>query len=68
MLTFRPQGGVVLLEVCLAGHRDGRAPCMVISRLRMAAKVTWCWVCVGVTPAGLHQDIERVVVAVVPAG
>ena len=63
-----PQGGVILLEVCLAGQPESCAPCMVALWLRMAARSSRCWVRVGVTPAGLHEGIERVFVAVVPAG
>ena len=41
---------------------------MVASWLRMAARCSRCWVPVGVTPAGLHDGIERVFIAVLPAG
>ena len=68
MLSFHPKGGVIALEVCLAGHREGCAVCMVASWLQVAARGSRCRVCVGVTPTGLYEGIERVFVAVVPAG
>ena len=68
MLYFCPQGGVIALEVCLAGHCEGCTPCKAALWLRMAAPGSQCWVLVGVTPARLHEGIGRVFVAVVPTG
>ena len=55
MFSFCPQGGVIALKVRLAGHCEGGAPCMVVWWLRGGS-------------AGLHEGVERVSVAVVPAG
>ena len=68
MLSLHPQGGVIALEVCLAGHREGCAICMVTLWLRVAARGSRYRIRVGVTPAGLNEGIERVFVAVVPSG
>ena len=68
MLSFHPQGGVNALEVCLVGQREGCPLCMAALWLRVAAQGSRCRVRVGVTPAGLHEGIERVFVAVVSAG
>ena len=49
------------------GQREGCAPCLVVSRLPPAARGSRLWVCVGGTPAGLHEGVERVFVAGVSA-
>ena len=33
LFSFHPQGGGIALEVCLAGHLEGCAPCMAVSWL-----------------------------------
>ena len=63
-----PQGGVVALEVRLSWHREGRIVCLVAVRLRVDAWRLRCWDRLGVIPARVHEGIEGVVVAVVPAG
>ena len=63
-----PQGGVVVLEVRLSWHREGRIVRLVALRLRVDAWRLRCWDCLEVIPAGVHEGIEGVVVAVVPAG
>ena len=63
-----PQGGIVALEVFLAWYPEGCVLRMVASGLRVDAWRRRCWDCVGVNHAGLHEGIERVVVAVVTAG
>ena len=68
MCSTHSQGGVIALEVCLAGHRGGCAPCMGASGLRAAARGIRRRVRAEVTHAGFHEDIERVLVAVLPAG
>ena len=67
MRSLRTQGGVIALEVCLAGHREGFATYMVPSWLRVATRGSWCCVSVWVTPAVLHEGIKRDFVAFVPA-
>ena len=64
-LPGAPQGGVIALEVCLAWYREGCVLRMVASWLRADAWRRRRWVRMGVTHAGLHEGIERVVVAVV---
>ena len=63
-----PKGGVVALEVRLSWHRDGRIVRLVALRLRVDAWHLRCPDRQGVIPAGVHEGIEGVVVAVVPAG
>ena len=46
---------------------EGCALCMVASWLRADTQIRRCFVRSGVTPAGLHEGIKRVFVAVVPA-
>ena len=36
LFSFCPKGGAIALEVCLAGHYEGCAPCMVVSWLQVA--------------------------------
>ena len=70
----RPQGGVIALEVCLAGYREGfprGVPCrlcMIASWHRLATSGSQGWVCVGGAPAGRHEGVESVVIAAVSAG
>ena len=68
VFNLRPQGGVIALQVCLAGHREGSAPCMVVSWLWVAARGNGRWVRVVGTPAGIPEGVERVFVAGVSAG
>ena len=63
-----PKGGVVALEVRLSWHREGRIVRLVALRLWVDAWHLRCWDRPGVIPAGVHEGIEGVVVAVVPAG
>ena len=63
-----PQGGVVALEVRLSWHCEGRIVRLVALRLQVDTWRLWCWDRLGVIPAGVHEGIEGVVVAVVPAG
>ena len=63
----RPPGGVIALEVRLAGHAEGSAPCMVASWLWVAARGSWRWVRLGSALARLHEGVERVFVAGVSA-
>ena len=63
-----PQGGVIALEVRLAWYREGCVLRMVASLLRVDAWRRRHWDRVGVTHAGFHEGIERVVLAVVSAG
>ena len=63
-----PQGGVVALEVRLSWHREGRIVRLVALWLRVDAWHLWCSDRPGVIPAGVHEGIEGVVVAVMPAG
>ena len=63
-----PQGGVIALEVCFLWCREGCIFRLVVSRFRVDAWRLRCWDRLGVTPAGLHEGIEGVVVAVVSAG
>ena len=63
-----PEGGVIALKVCLAWYREGCVLRMVASWLRVNTWRRRCWDRVGVTHAGLHEGIERVVIAVVSAG
>ena len=51
--NFCPQGDVIALEVCLAGHCEGCATCMVVSWLQVAARGSRRCVRVGGTPAGV---------------
>ena len=63
-----PQGGVVALEVCLSWHREGRIVRLVALQLRVDGWHLRCWDRPVFIPAGVHEGIEGVVVAVVPAG
>ena len=63
-----PQGAVVALEVRLSWQCEGRIVRLVALRLRVDAWRLRCWDGLGVIPAGVHEGIEGVVVAVVPAG
>ena len=38
VFSSRPQGGVIMLQVCLAGYPEGCAPCIVVPWLRTAAQ------------------------------
>ena len=62
------QGGVIVLEVCLAWYREGCALRKVASWIQVDVWRRQCRDRVGVTHARLHEGIERVVVAVVSAG
>ena len=55
----RPQGGVIALGVRLAGQREGCAPCMVASWLRVAARGSRPWVFLRGAPAGLRRGCVR---------
>ena len=63
-----PQGGVVALEVRLSWYCEGCIFRLVALRLRVDAWRLRCWDRLEVIPAGVHEGIEGVVVAVVSAG